>query len=402
MKLFEKLTTFEDAQTQVAANLCPVTEVERVHITQALDRVLGEDIVARFFIPPFDRAGMDGYAVRFGDTTTTARNSPVRLRLAGKLFAGSANSLKLKPGECIQIATGAKMPSGADAVVMIENTSVKSSNVYIHEPVAYHENVGLKGEDITRGEPVLARECLLDAGKIGVLASQGLSRVKVFRRPRVAVMPTGEEIVSIGKRLRAGQLYDINSYTLASVIHQNGGLPVLMPISGDTLEGLNKTLTEALAQSDMIVTSGGSSVGEKDLLINILEERGKVKFHGINIKPGKPTTFAVVDSRPVMGMPGYPTSCLINAHLFLGPAVRRLARLPARYDIKIEATLMEDVWGGNGRRRFQPVRLEGNLAYPVLKQSGAITGTSQADGYIVVNEEQTRLVGGCQTEVTLF
>ncbi len=174
-----------------------------------------------------------------------------------------------------------------------------------------------------------------------------------------------------------------------------------MPVSGDSFEALRVNLEKALA-SDMVVTSGGSSVGEKDLLINILEEQGEVLFHGINIKPGKPTTFAVVKGKAVMGMPGYPTSCLINAYLLLGPAIRQMARLPLKRHYAVRGVLAEKVWGGNGRRRFQPVSMDGELVYAVAKESGAITGTAQADGYIVIEETLACLEKGSPVEVTLF
>ncbi len=401
MKRFGKLISFEDAREAISSRIVPVTAFEALDIGRALDRVLAEDIVARHHTPPFNRAGMDGYAVRFQDTVKATPACPTRLRLAGSIYAGSDNPGRLKPGETLRIATGARMPAGANAVVMAEDAVPADGQVSFYKPAGRGDNIGLKGEDIRRGELVLRAGRLLDAGKIGVLASQGIRRVKVYKKPRVAVMPTGEEIAAVGKRLKPGQLYDINSHTLAAVVRESGGEPVLMPISGDSLEALRANMEKAL-EADMVVTSGGSSVGEKDLLINILEEQGEVLFHGINIKPGKPTTFAVVKGKAVMGMPGYPTSCLINAYLLLGPAIRRMARLPLKRRYVVRGVLADKVWGGNGRRRFQPVRMDGELVYAVAKESGAITGTAQADGYIVVDEKLDCLDKGSPVEVTLF
>jgi molybdenum cofactor synthesis domain-containing protein len=401
MKPFGKLISFEDANQVISNRILPINTVETLDIGRALNRVLAEDIIARHHTPPFNRAGMDGYAVRSQDISRASLASPALLSLAGTIYAGPTHPGRLKPGDALRIATGARLPSGANAVVMVEDTASEGELVSIYKPAGRGANIGLKGEDIRKGEHILKAGRLLDAGKIGVLASQGIRRVKVYKKPRVAVMPTGEEIAALGKRLKPGQLYDINSHTLAAVVRESGGEPLLMPISGDSLEALRTNMEKALG-AEMVVTSGGSSVGEKDLLINILEEQGEVLFHGINIKPGKPTTFAVVEGKAVMGMPGYPTSCLINAYLLLGPAIRRMARLPLKRQYIVRGVLADKVWGGNGRRRFQPVRMEGELVYAVAKESGAITGTAQADGYVVVDENLTCLEKGSPVDVTLF
>ncbi len=194
-------------------------------------------------------------------------------------------------------------------------------------------------------------------------------------------MPTGEEIAEAGQALRPGQIYDINSHTVAAVVRQSGGEPVKMPIAEDKPEKLRAAIESAL-ETDMVVISGGSSVGERDLMFSILEELGKVLFHGIQVKPGKPTMFAVVRGKPVLGMPGYPTSCLINAHLLLQPAVRKMAHLPVQGEKPVEATLAQSVPGSVGRRQFLPVKLVEGQAVPLFKESGAITATAEADGYL--------------------
>jgi molybdopterin molybdotransferase len=401
MKPFGDLVPFEFARETIDNHILPVSEIDILPIDMALGRVLAEDIIARHFTPPFDRAGVDGYAVKASDTTGTARDNPGILRQVDEIFAGYGSNIRISSGECIKIATGASLPAGADAVVMIEDTSSSGDGINIFKTVSRWDNVGLKGEDIKKGTLVIGSGKMLDAGKIGVLASQGLRHVTVYRKPKIAIMPTGEEIVTTGKRLKPGQLYDINSHTLAAVARDNGAEPLLLPITGDSLEDIQTSLDKAL-EADMVVTSGGSSVGEKDLIINVLEMWGEVLFHGIQIKPGKPTTFAVVRGKPVIGMPGYPTSCLINAYLLLAPAIRIMARLPQKRNYFIEATLGVKVWGGSGRRRFQPVKIEDDIALPVLKESGAITGTAEADGYIVISEDQNFLEKGTRVRVTLF
>ncbi|RJO61682.1 MAG: molybdenum cofactor biosynthesis protein [Dehalococcoidia bacterium] len=400
MKPFGTLIPFESARDIINRHALPVERTEYVPIDAALGRVSAEDIVALHNTPPFNRAGVDGYAVKASDTSGATRGRPKLLASTDCLYAGSTPSKKLLPGECIGICTGAMMPPGADAVVMVEDTRIESQQVAIYKSLAPQDNVGLKGEDIRKGERVIERDKMLDAGKIGVLASQGLTRVLVYEKPKVAIMPTGEEIVEIGKRLKPGQLYDINSHTLAAVVRENGGEPMMYHVTGDSLEDIRTSLQAALS-ADMVVTSGGSSMGEKDLIINVLEEWGEVLFHGIKVKPGKPTTFAIVNGKPVLGMPGYPTSCLLNAHLLLGPAVRRMGHLPARRNLSMRAELGDRVVGSSERQRFQTVIINGKIAYPIFKESGAITGTAQADGFIVV-PENTVIEKGTEVTVTFF
>ena len=400
MKPFGTLIPFETARDIISKHVLPVERTEYVPLDAALGRVAAEDIVALRNTPPFNRAGVDGYAVKTSDTAGATCGSPKLLALTDCLYAGSTPSRKLLAGECIRICTGAKMPPGAGAVVMVEDTRIEGQQVAIYKSLAPQDNVGLKGEDIRKGERVIEREKMLDAGKIGVLASQGLTRVLVYEKPKVAIMPTGEEIVETGKRLKPGQLYDINSHTLAAVVRENGGEPIMFHVTGDSLEDIRTSLKAALS-ADMVVTSGGSSMGEKDLIINVLEEWGEVLFHGIKIKPGKPTTFAIVNGKPVLGMPGYPTSCLLNAHLLLGPAVRKIGHLPARRNLSMQAELGDRVVGSSERQRFQTVRVGGEIAYPIFKESGAITGTAQADGFIVV-PENTAIDKGVEVTVTFF
>jgi molybdenum cofactor synthesis domain-containing protein len=241
----------------------------------------------------------------------------------------------------------------------------------------------------------------LDAAKVGVLASQGLSSVKVYEKPQVAVLPTGEEVIAAGKKLKPGQLYDINSHTIAALVSANGGTPLKIGIAGDKKEELRVAIKEALT-SDIIVLSGGSSVGERDLLVEVIDMWGEILFHGVQVKPGKPTIFAMIEGKPLMGMPGYPTSCLINSYLFLIPAIRKMAHLPSRKGDTVKAKLSRSVSGSTGRRQFLTVKLVGDEAVSVFKESGAITSIAEADGYIEIPENIDLLEKGDIVTVTLF
>ncbi len=401
MKPFGALLPFEEAKKVVETNIKPVSRIEMVGIDDASGRVLAEDIVATLSIPSFDRAAMDGYAVKAKDSFNSGQFKPKVLNLIGEMHAGDTPQQKVKTGECIKIATGAMMPAGADAVVMVEDTEAENSKVKVFKSAYPGANVGRKGEDIKKGASVLKRGFVLEPGRVGVLASQGITRVKVYEKPRVAVLPTGEEVIEVGKKLKMGQLYDINSHTISSVVKANGGIPLRVGIAGDNLDELKSTIGEAL-KSDLVILSGGSSVGERDLLVDVLKGWGEILFHGIQVKPGKPTIFAMIEGKPLMGMPGYPTSCLINTYLFILPAIRKMAHLPPRKGEKVEAKLSRRVPGSVGRRQFLTVKIVDGEAVPVFKESGAITSVAEADGYIEIAQNIDLLEKGEPVTVTLF
>jgi molybdenum cofactor synthesis domain-containing protein len=400
MRPFGALLPFEEAKAILDAHITPVTRTETVALDDAFGRVLADDMTALVDVPPFDRASMDGYAVRSQDVSGASKSTPRILRIAGEAHAGAETIGSIAAGSCLQISTGSMMPAGADAVVMVEDTELDSSDVKVFKAVGPGANVGRHAEDIAAGSLVLKAGTYLDAGKVGVVASQGLTRVKVYARPSIAVLPTGEEVVPQGKKLRPGQLYDINSHTIASVVKDNGGIPVKIGIAGDSIESLKKTISEAL-RNDMAVLSGGSSVGTRDLLVDVIEGWGQVLFHGLRVKPGKPTIFAMIEGKPLMGMPGYPTSCLVNAYLFLAPALRKMARLPPRKGSTVETKLSRTIRGAD-RRQFYTVKVVDGQAVPVYKESGAITSIAAADGYITIPENIEELQKGTQVTVTLF
>jgi molybdenum cofactor synthesis domain-containing protein len=398
---FRALLSYGEAKAVIDSHTDPITRTETVPIDEAEGRALAMDFIAAMDVPPFSRAAMDGYAVRAKDTFGAGQFKPRILQIAGEAHAGEKSSQRVTTGVCLLISTGAMMPAGADAVEMVEDTERDGDRIKIFKAVVPGANIGKRGEDIKAGAAILKTGAYLDAGKIGVLASQGITEVTVYEKPRVAVLPTGEEVIPGGRKLKPGQLYDINSHTIAAVVNSNGGVAVRVGIAGDTLESLKRTIREALKQ-DMVVLSGGSSVGTRDLLVDVIEGWGQVLFHGIQVKPGKPTIFAMVEGKPLMGMPGYPTSCLINAYHFLLPAVRKMARLPPRKGDTVRAKLSRRVPGSTGRRQFLTVKLVGDEAVPVFKESGAITSIADADGYIEIAENIDLLEKGDPVVVTLF
>ncbi len=388
MKLMKAFISLEEGMRILLDCVTPLTRTERVGLLEATGRVLGEPVVASMPVPPFPRAAMDGYAVIAEDTFGAGNFNPVRLTLSEVIHAGDTARGEVARGSCIQVATGSPIPPGADAVVQVEDTELEedpaqAGKVKIYKPVYPRQNVSPQGEDIQAGREVLPTGTHLDPSKIGVLAALGIPEVPAFVKPMVAVIPSGNEIVRPGDPLEPGKIYDINSYTLSALVQESGGIPRLFPIMKDTLEDVRRTLREALA-CDIIVFSGGSSVGERDVMVEGVEGMGEVKFHGIAVKPGKPTLCGVVEGKLLLGMPGYPTSCLTNGYGLLGPVLRKLGNLPETRTGGVELPISRRYTSTIGRHQYLPVRVEHGEVVPVFKESGAITSMADAEGYIEI------------------
>ena len=392
----------DEARAIIERTILPLARAERVPLFDGNGRVLAQDIVSTGNVPPFSRAGMDGYAVRSADTTGASKDTPRTLRCLEQVFTGQMPTQTVTNGTCSEIATGAPMPAGADAVVMVEDTLRDASGVVtVYAAVAPKQNVGLEGADIRAGQTVLRAGDVLNASRVGAIAALGIDAVEVYARPRVAILSTGNEIVEPGQPLAPGQIYDINKFTLAAVFAEHGAVPVLYRTAVDTLEDLSRAVDECLRE-DVLVFSGGSSVGERDLILDVIAARGRVLFHGIALKPGKPTAFGVIDGKPVFGMPGYPTSCLTNGYILVVPALRTMARLSPQILRRVTLPLGQRIVSAPGRRQIYTVRIAGGQALPAFKASGDITSMSQADGYIDIPAETDVLEAGTSVEVTLF
>lgn len=400
MKPFRQLISFEEAKRIIMENTQEMERIEEVNIVDAVDRVLAADIYAPFNVPGFKRAAMDGYAVRAEDTFNASLTSPKKLRVVGKIFAGEASRKKIGEGECIQIATGAVLPDGSDAVVIVEDTERQGDMVAIYKPVYPGANVSKEDADIKKGQKVLERGEVLNPPKIGVLAALGMERVKVYEKPKVEIFPTGKEVVEPGKNLEEGKIYDINSYTLASLLKKAGAEARINEIVDDEKEAIERAIEKA-GNADYAIFSGGSSVGERDILADVIEKKGKLLFHGIAVKPGKPTICGIVGKTLILGMPGYPTSCLTNAYVLLLPSIRKMARLPLELK-KEEVTLAKNISSTIGRHQIYTVKVKDGKAYPAFKESGAITSMSMADGYIEIPANVEFLEEGSKVTVTYF
>ncbi|MCL2707116.1 MAG: molybdopterin molybdotransferase MoeA [Dehalococcoidia bacterium] len=394
------LVSLEKALALLDEAVIPLPRTEHLPLAMAAGRVLARDVRALHSTPPFDRATMDGYAVIVADVQDATPDNPVVLPVIEEIFAGNMPQKTLLPGQTSQIATGARLPKGVESVVMVEDTNRSGNHVSFYKAASPGNYLNNAGSDIKAGDLLLQNGVLLNPAKIGALASQGLTQVEVYTKPIVAIMPTGEEIAMLGQPLKDSQIFDINSHSVAAAVIQNGGEPWMLPITGDNIDHLQYSLEQAL-NADIVITTGSSSVGVKDYLSDILAKMGDIKYHGISIKPGKPSAFAIVHGKPVLGLPGNPTSCLINTYLLLVPVIRKLAHLPQARNSCINAILAETIRGVESRTLFLPVLLRDGKACNAFKGSGAITSAAHADGYIVVPPD-TELPAGHSVSITLF
>lgn len=401
MRPFSSLLSLKDAKSTILENTEPILEQESVPIEEADGRVIAEDIKANIEVPPFARSAMDGFAVIAEDTFGAGEFAPKPLKVVGVVRAGDEPSVEVSEGEAVEVATGAVLPEGANAVVIVEKTETKEATVNVFAPVHPQENVSSAGSDIVAGTIVLKQKELLHHGKIGVLAALGLENVTVLRRPNVTIIPTGNEVCELGSAPSPSQVYDVNSYTIMSLASKNGCDAERYPVVEDTMEAISNVLDKA-ERSHCVVFSGGSSVGERDVLVDVVAEKGEVLFHGVQIKPGKPTLFGRIGKQLVFGLPGYPAACLTVGHILLAPALRRMASLPTdRTDVSKHG-LSKRVVSTLGRHQFLTVKIEDNMAVPVFKESGAITSLGDAEGFIEIPDNVDFVEKGEIVEVTFF
>ncbi|MFA5066296.1 MAG: gephyrin-like molybdotransferase Glp [Dehalococcoidia bacterium] len=393
----------EDALEKIL-NTVPVLGFENKPILSALGQVLAEDVVAKYDIPPHDNSAMDGFAVRACDTFSAAQQSPIYLKVIGKAAAGHTTSIRIKAGTTVRIMTGAPLPAGADAVVRFENTDEterKKQNkpldiIGILEPATAQLNVRMKGEDIRAGQTVLTKGTLLLPAGIGILASLGNENATVIRRPVVSVLSTGDELCPAGKPLASGQIYDSNSYTIAANIARYGGIARIIGIGRDTLASLQEKIRLGL-DSDMLITSGGVSKGDYDIVKNVLAQMGNISFWTVRMKPGKPIAFGTLKSAngreiPHLGLPGNPVSSMITFEQFARPAILKMRGISKHIRPVISAAIDQEIINDDARRIFVRVhvsRTEDGWKASVTgpQGSGILTSMTGANGLAIVPED---------------
>jgi putative molybdopterin biosynthesis protein len=381
---------------------------EDVPLELALGRALGEDVVAAVDVPGFDRSNMDGFAVRAQDTFGASEEAPVRLRAnAESIPTGVVPRLEVLPGTASPIATGGMLPRGADAVVPVEHTDLDGAEVVVRRAQVPGGAVSFAGTDIGCGETVLFRGTLLGSRETGVLAAIGLGRVRVVRRPRVAILSTGDEIVAPGGPMRPGLVYDSNGRILADAVAELGGEPRFQGVFRDDEAALRRALAAAVAEADLVLLSGGTSKGEGDLCARVVAELDPgIVVHGVALKPGKPICLAASGRRPVVILPGFPTSAVFTFHEFVAPVLRALAGLPPRRRSALRARLAQKTVSERGRLEYLLVglarRSDGALAaWPMGKGSGSVTAWSRADGFVRIPRNVEIVDEDAEVEVTL-
>ncbi len=383
--------------------------IQTVALAELPGRVLAQDIAAPVDAPPFDRATVDGFALRAADLSDASPAEPVHLRLnAESIACGATPALTVKPGTATPIATGAPLPRGADAVVMIEHTEPDGNSISVSRALAPGSHIAFAGSDIARGQTLMRKGTLLGAREVAMLAAVGLDSAPVWRKPKVAVLSTGDELVQPGQPLRPASVYDSNGPVIAAALRENGCEAVHLGAVADDAEALTTAVRAGFEAYDALILSGGTSKGVGDLTTRVIAELGApgIVAHGVALKPGKPLCLAVCGGKPVVVLPGFPTSAMFTFHELVAPALRAMAGLPVRAAARVEARIPLRMSSELGRTEFAMVALsdapDGLVAHPVGKGSGAVTALAQADGFVTIPALADSLAADSRAEITLF
>ncbi|TLN14235.1 molybdopterin biosynthesis protein, partial [bacterium] len=410
--VFHHLLSIDEALLKVDEALGGVRPLgsEKAALDEALGRVLAQSIEAKVDSPPFDRSEVDGYAVEASSVYGAEEDRPIRLKVVGESRVGALPQVSVSEGEAVEIATGAPMPRGANAVVMVEYSKEElDGSVLVYRSLVPGENVAQAGSDVMVGDMALRQGILLTHREIAVIAALGHDDVVVYRRPRVAVLSTGDELARPGDLLAPGKIYDVNGVAISQMMKELGASPQYFGIVPDDYGDLKRVIEEALASHDLVLTSGSTSAGLGDVIYKIFDELGEpgVVVHGLKIRPGKPTVAAVINGKLAVGLPGFPVSAMIAFSVFVQPMLLKMMGLRASPKSWSErARLAHAVQAGRGRREYIPVNLvtapEGLVAYPLLKGSGSTSTLAMADGFIEVEEMRESLEEGEMVGVRLF
>ncbi len=408
------LLDVDSALAQILADM-KTLGAETVSLPEAHKRVIAGDIISPIDLPPFDNSAMDGYAIHYEDSAGASRANPVALSVTMDILAGSAPERRLEPGQAARIMTGAPVPTGATAVIPVEDTdddwqkgesSPMPAVAHLYRHLACGENIRSAGENIAAGATVMAAGRVIGPAEIGMLAAIGCSRVDVIRRPKVAILSSGDELVDIYDELTPGKIRDTNGYTLASLVRQSGAIPIRLPIAKDSLESIHALYRRALEiKPDLLISTAGVSVGAADLVRTVMDELGDIDFWRINMRPGKPLAYGAIQGLPFFGLPGNPVSTMVTFEVLVKPALAKIAGRPfKRKTVKaITAAPMKS----DGRRSYNRVILSqknGRLVAQStgIQSSGALMSMVKADGLAIIPEGMTQVSAGSELNVILL
>jgi molybdopterin molybdotransferase len=400
-----RLHSVEEALAAILERI-PVLEPEVVLLDEALGRVLAEDVHADIHVPPFDNSAMDGYAVRGADTAGATAERPAVLRVVADLPAGRVPDTAVGPGEAIRIMTGAPMPAGADAIVRVEDTERGEGTVLVRAPSRPGRDVRLAGEDVRAGELILPRGTYVRPAEVGMLAMLGRRRVQVIRRPRVAVLTTGDELVDVDEPVTPGKIRNVNLYSICAQVRWCGGEPIALGVARDTLEDLEAKVREGMT-ADMLVTSAGVSVGDYDVVKVVLDKLGRIDFWRVNMKPAKPIAFGRIGDIPMFGLPGNPASSMVAFEEFVRPAILKMQGRRALRHPTLAAVSEAELDNRGGRRSYVRGYVhahgDGYRVRPAGPEgAGIMTAMVRANCFIVIPEDVARVAPGDAVTVELL
>jgi molybdopterin molybdotransferase len=401
MSLFLQLVSVSEAVAEIR-NLAVQCGNESVPLPEAFHRILALDVRADIDIPGFTRSVVDGFAVQASDTTGSGDAIPSILNLSGRVEMGVSLKRRIKSGDCIYVPTGGILPEGADAVVMIEHAEQIGEEILVKKPVAHGENVLFFNEDFSAGEVVCTKGRRLTSQDIGVLAAAGCTRVPVVKIPSIGIISTGNELVSVNQKPMPGQVRDVNSYVVASFVREQGCCPVLYGIIRDDREALRSAFSRATAECDAVMISGGSSKDDRDMVAEIIAERGTVIVHGIAIAPGKPTIIGKYDGKPVIGLPGHPASAFIVLIAIVRHMITAMTGETGSTQRTIHALLGQNIPSSKGREDYVRVAVRDGIAMPLFGKSGLLNTLVRSTGVIRVPAESEGLETGTRVEVIVW
>ena len=372
-------------------------KTESAAVFDALGRTLAGDVVSAENIPAFDRSTVDGYAVCAADTFGAGASIPAQLEIVGEILMGEQPTFSLTSGQCAKIATGGMLPAGANAAVMVEHTDSEDGLCLVYRAVAPFENVTKTGDDVAAGETALKKGTVITAAEVGVLCALGIDKISVYRKPLIAVISTGDEIVSGTPQL--GQIRDVNTYLLASAVKEYGCEALVYGVVKDERDAIEQAVKDCVKKADAVLISGGSSAGTRDMTVQIIDSLGKAYFHGVAMKPGKPTIFGVIDNKPVFGLPGHPLAAWFVFRLIVAEYIRsvfgRENDKPKR-----SGTLAVNIPSNHGREEYLCVTTnENNEVVPLHTKSGVVSVLSKAEGFIKIERNTEGLFKGTTVDI---